>query len=379
MELFTCGACGQTVYFHNVQCVRCGRRLGFSPDRMALRAFEPADGHWVPMAAGEAAGEDEPYDLCANYHEHDACNWMVPAGSKHSLCLACRLNRTIPDLSIARNRTLWLRLQVQKNRLVYQLLHLGLPVQDKQQAPERGLAFDFLVDVNAGIREAGGVVIGHADGVITLDVAEADDAVRERNRENMSESYRTILGHFRHEVGHYYWDRLVRDTPWLESFRRLFGDEREPYQEALARHYADGPPADWPSRFVTAYASCHPWEDWAESWAHYLHMVDTLETAWHFGLTLEPRVADPDDATPKRTPDPFASDDFDTIIEHWLPVTVALNSLNHSMGQPDAYPFVLAPPAVEKLRLVHRIIRECSDADRGEDAPPVRASRADAR
>lgn len=359
MELFTCGACGQRVYFHNVQCVRCGRRLGFAADRMALLAVEEAgDGRFRPVADNGAAGAAESYALCANYRDHEACNWMVAPGAPNALCLACRLNRTIPDLSVARYKTLWRRLQVDKNRLVYQLLRLGLPVENKQQAPQRGLAFDVLADDNPSFRESGGVVIGHADGVITLDVAEADDAVRERMRESMAEPYRTILGHFRHESGHYYWDRLVRDTPWLMEFRELFGDERESYQDALARHYGEGPPADWPQRFVSAYASSHAWEDWAESWAHYLHILDTLETAWHFGLSLAPRDGAPEDASRPHGVDPIANDDFAALIDRWMPMTVALNSLNHSMGLGDVYPFVLAGPALQKLELVHRVIRE---------------------
>lgn len=357
MKIFACGACGQTTYFHNVQCVRCGHRLGFAPDRMELLAFElTGEDCWRPLGVADS----QLYERCGNYRTYEACNWMIRADSGQSLCQACRLNQTIPDLSVDRNLTLWRRLQIEKNRLVYGLLRLGLPVKSKQQEdePEQGLAFEFLVDSGDDFREGSGVIIGHADGVITLDVAEADDAVREDMRQKMAEPYRTILGHFRHESGHYYWDRLVRDSQWLEEFRQLFGDERESYQDALDRHYSNGPPGDWPSRFVSAYASMHAWEDWAESWAHYLHIVDTLETAWQFGLHLAPRVAPPGEAPPADSFDPIGSSDFEALIEHWLPVTLALNSLNHSMGQADAYPFVLAAPAVEKLELVHRVVRQ---------------------
>ncbi|MEQ8860102.1 MAG: putative zinc-binding peptidase [Pseudomonadales bacterium] len=360
MKIFTCGACGHTVYFDNVQCVRCGHRLGFAPDRLALLALDPAGdpsskGRWRP--AGEAGAQD--YRLCANYAEHAACNWLVPADAAGKLCLACRLNRTIPDLSVGRNRTLWRALQTEKNRLVYGLLRLGLPVQSRHDTPV-GVAFDFLADPKPSFREPSAVVTGHAQGVITLDIAEADDAERERLRQQMAEPYRTILGHFRHEAGHYYWDRLVRDSRWLEPYRTRFGDEREDYQTALKRHYAEGPPPDWPSRFVSAYASSHPWEDWAESWAHYLHIVDTLETAWEFGLRLAPRVDAPGTSTDVSF-DPMAAVDFRDLIDHWLPLTSALNSLNHSMGQGDAYPFVLAPPAIDKLELVHDIVRDSAD------------------
>jgi hypothetical protein len=89
-----------------------------------------------------------------------------------------------------------------------------------------------------------------------------------------------LLGHFRHEVGHYFWDRLVATDPHqLEEFRVLFGDDRQDYGEALKRHYDEGAPANWQDTYISMYATMHPWEDFAETWAHYLHIVDTLETA----------------------------------------------------------------------------------------------------
>lgn len=372
MRIFTCASCGHTVYFHNVQCVRCGHRLGFAPASLSVLTLEPGDREvWRamnPRPDDDGTGSDE-YRLCANYADHAACNWLVRAASGERLCLACRLNRTIPDLSGKRNRALWRTLQTQKNRLVYGLLRLGLPVHGKRDGPS-GMAFDFLADPNPSFREPSTVVTGHAEGVITLDIAEADDAQRERLRQQMAEPYRTILGHFRHESGHYYWDRLVRDSTWIDAFRTRFGDERQDYQEALGRHYADGPPADWQNRFVSAYASSHPWEDWAESWAHYLHMVDTLETAWEYGLRLAPRV-EPASASAELSFDPTAAG-FRDLIDHWLPLTTALNSLNHSMGQGDAFPFVLAPPAIDKLSLVHDIVRGVAVRDPTERGVAVR-------
>jgi hypothetical protein len=356
MKIFSCNACGHALYFHNVECTNCGHRLGFVPAVLDLVAFDPDErGNWQPV---NPAGGNASFRPCANYTEHSTCNWMVHAADANPLCRACRLNRTIPDLSVSGNKALWRRLQADKNRLIYSLLRLGLPIVSKQESPEQGLAFDFLGDPNPRFREDSGVITGHVQGVITLDIAEADDAVRERTRQDMAEPYRTILGHFRHESGHYYWDRLVRDTKWLAAFREQFGDERVNYDAALQRHYADGPPADWPQRFVSSYAGSHPWEDWAETWAHYLHMVDTLETAWQLGLKLEPRVDAGDELATAASLDPYESTHFQTLVDRWFPLTVALNSLNQSMGQPDAYPFVLAPVVVDKLRLVHDIIHD---------------------
>lgn len=172
----------------------------------------------------------------------------------------------------------------------------------------------------------------------------------------MAEPYRTLLGHFRHEVGHHYWERLVRDGVWHEAFRETFGDERRDYAEALSAHYAGGPPADWQQRFVSGYAAAHPWEDFAETWAHYLHMVDTLETAAAFGLRLAPAAGSASGLVLSIGFEPCRQRDFDALVGAWLPLTYAVNSLNHSMGQPDLYPFVLAPTVQGKLRFVHGLV-----------------------
>ncbi len=171
----------------------------------------------------------------------------------------------------------------------------------------------------------------------------------------MSELYRTLLGHFRHEVGHYYWDRLIANTPWLARCRALFGDERADYQAALNRHYEQGAPPDWQQHFISEYATMHPWEDWAETWAHYLHMVDLLETAASYNTRVEVPGGDEDEVD-----DPFEVDkpEFDHLVEQWVPVTLLVNSLNRSLGQEDAYPFALTAASLEKLRFVHDVIRE---------------------
>ncbi|MFO8154235.1 putative zinc-binding metallopeptidase [Thioalkalivibrio sp.] len=356
MRLYACQHCGQHVYFENVRCVRCGHTLGFLPDRMEVSALEgTAQGLWRALASPE----DAIYRACANSAQYEVCNWMIPERDPDPLCVSCRLNRTIPDLTVAGNQTLWQRLETQKRRLVYSLLRLDLPVQPRHRDP-KGMAFDFLADPDPAFNEQQRVLTGHADGLITLNIAEADPAAREQMRKDMAEPYRTLLGHFRHESGHYYWDRLVRDREWLSDFRSLFGDETLDYRQALQRHHAEGPPRGWRERFVTAYASSHPWEDWAETWAHYLHIVDTLETARAFGVDVRLKGTGQQSMAKEHGFDPCSQTEFAPILENWLPLAFALNSLNRSMGHEDAYPFVLAPPAVEKLQLVHRIIRHQS-------------------
>jgi hypothetical protein len=348
MKLFECQNCGQPLYFENTLCESCGLRLGYLPERETVTALESAEGLWRALAVPE-----ERYRLCANA-EHGVCNWLVPADHGEAFCAACRHNRTIPDLSKRENLENWRKIEVAKHRLFYTLLRLRLPLTTRPDDPN-GLAFDFLSSP-VGATATAPILTGHVSGLITLNLAEADDPERERQRKSMGEPYRTLLGHFRHEIAHYYWDRLVANTPAIDEFRRLFGDEREDYAAALQRYYASGPAPDWPERYVTAYASSHPWEDFAETWAHYFHIVDTLEVAAAFGLRLRPKVARNADLSAVIDFDPHLAE-MDRIIDAWLPLTFAVNSINRSMGQPDLYPFVLAPPAIWKLTFIHDRIR----------------------
>ena len=239
---------------------------------------------------------------------------------------------------------------------------LGLPLVPKREDPERGLEFHFLADPPNPDPDAPPILTGHANGVITLNLAEADDAERERRRVTMHEPYRTLLGHVRHEVGHYYWDRLIRDGGWLNECRAVFGDDREDYAAALERHYQQGPRPDWQSQFVSAYASVHAWEDWAETWAHYLHITDTLETAAACGLALRPQGPNASRIRPRFSLEKAEHASFDEMMNDWFAMTYVLNSLNRGLGQKDSYPFVLSQPAVEKLRFVHRVCTEPAPA-----------------
>jgi len=360
MKLFQCQNCGQALYFENTTCASCGLRLGYVPEGEIVTALEEADGLWTALAVPESR-----YRLCANA-QHDVCNWLLVPDHPENFCAACRHNRTVPDLSNPDNLAHWRKIEFAKHRLFYSLLRLDLPLATKTEDPN-GLAFDFLSSpANAAAGNAP-VLTGHASGLITLNVAEADDPERERQRKSMGEPYRTLLGHFRHEVAHYYWDVLVKDSEAIEEFRRLFGDEREDYGEALQRHYANGPPPDWPERYVTAYASSHPWEDFAETWAHYFHMVDTLETAFAFGLRLRPKVGA--ELAAAIDFDPYLAE-MDRIIDAWLPLTFAVNSINRSMGQPDLYPFTLPPSVILKLTFIHSRIH-AGGSHRPEDSSNI--------
>jgi hypothetical protein len=173
----------------------------------------------------------------------------------------------------------------------------------------------------------------------------------------MREPYRTLLGDFRHEVGHYYWDRLVWNTKWLEPFRQVFGDERASYAESLKRNYEQGPPADWANSYISSYAAMHPWEDWAETWAHHLHLVDSLGTALGFGVDSRD-LAGIQDFTRDAlyAPDDPDAERFLSLLNGWLEMVMVLNELARSMGEPDFYPFVMCAPVVPKLQFIHMVV-----------------------
>lgn len=342
-----CAKCGTRVYFQNKKCLVCGSDLGFYPATMAMEALEPA-----PAGSGLyrriSARGAPPLRYCGN-ESHGVCNWLTESGDGNGLCAACDLNRVIPNLAEPDSLAKWSEFERAKKRLVYNLLRLGLPLEYGNGSGDGNrLAFDFAREI----------VTGHLDGVISVDMAEADAVERTRQREQFAEPYRSLLGHLRHESGHFYWDFLIDKAGRNEDFRRLFGDERQDYHVAMERHYASGPPADWPQRFVSAYASMHPWEDWAETWAHYLHMVETLETAEAEGM--EPRAAGftMGSIWPFKRYDVYREESFGSIIERWVPLTIAMNSLSRSMGHDDFYPFVVPTPAYGKLAFIHRIIRE---------------------
>jgi len=336
MRTFSC-VCGERVFFENTNCLRCGRDLGFLPEAGAVVGIEPSVGDVHDSPHG-------PCRKCDNYAKVALCNWLVPADSREHVCPACRLNATAPDTSRADTAASWAQVEAAKRHLLYTLYRLRLPVVSRADDPAQGLAFD--IQAGSGATR---VLTGHSDGLITLDANEADPVLRERLRLLFKERYRTLLGHFRHEIGHYYWDRLIRDGSRLEAFRTVFGDERADYGKSLEEHYASIENGTFSSEFVSAYASAHPWEDWAETFAHYLHLRDTLDTAQVFGFAgrLFPRVS-------------IGTSDFSVLFEEWTELTVALNALNRSMGMPDPYPFAISPQAQLKLEFVHRVVGDAA-------------------
>jgi hypothetical protein len=349
LRTFHCNRCQQQVFFENTLCERCGAMLGYLEDAGDISAFEAdADGAWRSL---DPEAGDRRYKPCHNYAVERVCNRVLPLDDPEALCGSCRLTTIIPSLASEQNRLYWYKLERAKRRMLYTLAQLELPIVSRREDPEAGLAFEFLENFDGGPS----VHTGHNDGLITVNVAEADDAHRASTRVQMNEAYRTLLGHFRHEIGHYYFMRLIEHGPLIDQCRALFGDDTLDYDEAIQRHYHSGPPADWQASYISAYATMHPYEDWAETWAHYMHMVDTLETAAACGMALAPDHPE-EPSMPAEPLDP-ETQRFRDLLERWFPLTYALNSLNRSMGTRDSYPFTLTPPVVEKLRFVHHAIR----------------------
>lgn len=338
MRDFTCPNCGQRLTFENSICLNCRSKLGFSIDDRALLVIVPG-----PESEHAGAVDESQYRLCANLHVAE-CNWLVKKGPVAALCTSCALTRTRPNDGDRKALAAFADAERAKRRLIFELAELKLPIVGRAQDPEFGLAFDLLSS------ETETVSTGHHNGVITLDLAEGDDVHREQLRIALSEPYRTLLGHFRHEIGHYYFYRLVGGSAEQTArFVELFGDPTTDYQSALDRHYSQGAPAGWERDYVSSYASMHPAEDWAETFAHYLHIRDALDTSAAFGFapagaTFDRRVLGPSG--------------FDTIIEMWLPLSWALNMVNRSMGREDLYPFVLPHAVLEKMRFIHTVIDE---------------------
>ncbi len=347
MKTYRC-LCGNALFFDNSVCLACQREVGFCPAcRDLVTLATSADGK---LQCGNPECQS-PLAKCFNYSEYEVCNrCVVPTVDDGSeLCDCCRFNQTIPDLTVTGNLQKWFRLESAKRRLFYDLTQLGLPYGTAADGIEPALAFDFKADVipkgdlwrNLAASEK--VYTGHANGTITINIREADEVAREKLRVDMGESKRTLIGHFRHEIGHFYWDVLVKNRR-EEACIAVFGDHNNPtYAEALELHYANGPPADWAERYISAYASMHPWEDFAETWGTYLSMVSALDTASHRGLGGE---SDPRNA------------DIAEMIVRYQQLGISLNEMNRSMGLLDLAPEIIVPPVAEKLAYIHDLVRQ---------------------
>ena len=316
MRLFACPVCGATLYFHNRRC-GCGAEVAYAPD---ARRFVLADA------------------VCTN-REPIRCNWVAGRG----LCAACAMTAVVPDAFHDANQALWAEAEAAKRWVLATLHRRGwFTAEDAGPRP----VFHLLSEHTSG--GPAEVSMGHQAGVVTINVVESDPAEVVRRREALGEPYRTITGHFRHELAHFLFERLAPDPAFLEAFRAVFGDERADYGAALAAHYRNGPPSGWPERHITAYASAHPHEDWAETVAHLLHLTDMVDSAAATGLRLRGLAAGYD---------AYVEADAERLIALGVDHAIALNHVTRAIGHADVYPFVLRPLTRAKLAFAHRWLK----------------------
>ena len=343
MKVFECGHCNHPLFFENISCENCGHSCGYRDDDRLMLTFDPLKASLI------SDREKIEYKYCKN-KEYGICNWLLVKEDEHDYCNACQLNRTIPNLSDKKNFPKWQNLEVAKHRLIYQLQKIGLELPSKMVNKE-GLCFDFIAK-----RNNPEIMTGHANGIITILLREADSVSREQIRKELQEPFRTLIGHLRHEVGHYFWNRLVfNNQAVLPTFRAIFGIEEANYNDALQTYYKHGAPHNWQESFISKYATSHPWEDWAETWAHYLHIMDMVETAHFFRLSINPNEISQTMKT-EVTFDPYVVKDFQTIIDICVPLSFAVNSINRAMGIPDVYPFVITSEVIKKMSFIHELL-----------------------
>ncbi|MEN9889800.1 MAG: hypothetical protein RLY78_95 [Pseudomonadota bacterium] len=368
MRTWTC-LCGATLHFHNLNCLACGRSIGYDPRRDRMVSGEPcADPAAARPGAGSALPPDGPDGLrpCAHRSAAPACNWLIAPrdqdGDPAGRCLSCRLTGLAPDQRIDGHDRRWARIERAKRRVLRTLEQLGRsPWDGPATADSRVAAPPLCFHLLAGTPQQA-VLTGHADGLVTLNIAETDDVERERRRVAFDEPWRTLQGHLRHELSHWLqWRDLAPDAHATAVIRHHFGDERDDYAQALQRHHTHGAPADWAGRHISPYAASHPWEDWAETCAHYLLIRDTLETAGHWGLRMDDAGTERDfRRRPDEAPDAprgAGSPDFQALlVERWMPLARLVNALDRSVGLRDPYPFTLSDTVLEKLSVVHALV-----------------------
>ncbi|WP_210465426.1 zinc-binding metallopeptidase family protein [Rufibacter roseolus] len=353
MKTFHC-SCGNKLFFENSFCVSCNREVGWCPVCEGMHAME-LDGKGGYTCTNKECGAHVV--KCYNYSTYNVCNRMVetPAGQPHKfdqLCEYCQLTETIPDLSVEGNAQKWYDLEVAKRRLLYLLDELGLPYGSKAENFELPLSFDFKEDVEAspilgwiGLEKGEKVFTGHADGKITINLSEADPVEREKLRVSFGETHRTLIGHFRHEVGHYYWQLLVQNKD-EEAYKAVFGDHENPtYSEAMDLYYKNGPKPNWQNSYISAYATMHSWEDFAETWGTYMDMMAVLDTADNHDLLELPS-------------DDLVDTQLEEMLTRYADLSLKVNEVNRSLGLPDLLPETFSEPVIEKLRYIHRLIQK---------------------
>lgn len=327
-----CPQCDHRVFLDDLHCLNCGAELVYEPmvGGFALAVCpclhrDERQCNWAAAADDAPAADTVTAPVGSTGPADDA-----PAAACRQPCAACR--RITVSVQAAETPELVAAFCAAIRRTLRRL-HDGFGIDERRIDPPLRFALERSVSDWA-------VTIGHTDGLITLDVAEADPLHRESQRTALGEPYRTPLGHVRHEVGHWVWAAAVAPCPGaLDEFRSRFGDEQVDYQAALSEHYQQDDDGSWRQDWISRYAAAHPWEDFAESTAHVLHLDDVLHTA------AVGRLA------------PAAEGSFTARYTAWTELVVELNEVTRAMGEDDLYPFAPPPAAVDKMHLAERLLR----------------------
>lgn len=274
---------------------------------------------------------------CVN-QTHGVCHCFNEAPKK--LCRWCEFTNVIPPLSQTESIARWRAMESAKRRLLLQLEDLRLPPFIADTLQTHPLRFDFLEDSVDAEGKPKKVTTGHENGLITINLAEADSVHRERLRVQFGEPQRTLIGHMRHEVGHYI-DWAWASRVAAKKYHSLFGDpDAVDYSEAMKRHYEQGPPTDWHDNHASAYATMHPWEDFAETVNLYLDIMAIATTANDIGgqgLDLSPET------------------DAAKLVKSVLDIVIQVSEYNFDLGLLPLLPERLSPMVVHKLSYVHSL------------------------
>ena len=351
MRYFSCSQCHHQIFYAKTHCDTCHCRIGYSAQHQELLCLNEITHEVWQVKHQDRFFAQQKFKPCYNNKNYQICNWILDIDSEQIYCESCQLTHIIPPLDQAENIEYWRQLEQAKQRFLYLAQRLNIMPKPKKHDDDLiGLRFNFLVPLNGQH-----VMTGHSHGTITLNAQEANVIYRETTRVNMGENYRTLLGHFRHESGHYYLHLVeILHPKLIDEFRQIFGDERQDYSAALKQHYENGPPLNWQQDYISTYATAHPWEDWAETWAHYLHIMETLETAFYAGIAVNASQGRLSNLTIDECP--IGAQNFEKILHSWTTLTFNLNALNRSMGLEDAYPFTLSNTVKNKLGFIHQHI-----------------------
>ncbi len=323
--------CGNRIFFNNHRCLTCDAVLGHCLPCGSLTSFSDDKQSSICDTCGTVV------HACTN-QSHGVCNSFNK--SPNTLCRFCEFTSVIPPLKQPESVRRWAMMESAKRRLLSQLEDLSLPpfIDDVQQT--HPLSFEFLENSVDACGQTKNVTTGHEHGLITINLAEADSVHRERLRVDLGEPQRTLIGHMRHEIGHYIdWSWACRMA--ADEYRALFGDpDSIDYSEAMKRHYDEGPPSNWANHYVSAYATMHPWEDFAETVNVYLDIMAIATTATELGQSEL---------------DLSATADAGQLVSSVLKIVVEVSEYNFDLGLMPLLPERIPPAVIEKLAYVHAL------------------------